>query len=117
MVKTSLNTFLAFVVTLTVVHLLALLAGVWLPDLATDTPRTLASSRLAAGDEFNVVQYWNHYEFYTTELRHTTAEGRLSIRVLDGDDRKGWRVPLAVDAQNRTAAVTLSGGRHMTVPW
>ena len=98
------------------VFLLPLAIGIWIPDVFASTPRTLAAAKLADGGELRVVQYWNHVDFYTTELWHTSPAGSRDVRVLDGDDCKSWCVPLVVDSLNQTVSVTLCGGRQKTVP-
>lgn len=96
---------------------LPLAFGVWLPDVLLDRTHTLTEQRLANGHSFRVIQYWNHGDFYNTELLHTKPDGTIETHVLDADDSKSWRVPLAVDKQHRTAIVTLSGGRVKKVGW
>ena len=95
---------------------LPLSIGVWLPDMFSSRARTLASTKLADGTDFRVVQYWGS-DFYTTELWHTTSDGQQHVEVLDGDDCKSWHVPLSVDSQNRTVSVTLCGDREKTIRW
>jgi hypothetical protein len=73
------------VTVITAVLLLPLGAGIWLPDVLSGRPYTIALHRLKDGSEFRVVQYWNHADFYTTELRHTFPDGydltrRCSLR-------------------------------------
>ena len=94
-----------------------LFIGVWLPDIIFDTPRTLAEASSPDGGHFRVVQYWNHFDFYSTELHHTRPDGTTGGHTLDGDDAKSWSVPLVLDPKDHTATVTLSGGRIRTVPW
>jgi hypothetical protein len=96
---------------------LGLLIGVWLPDVAFAPERTLAEQRLASGHTFRVVQYWNRVDFYSTELRVTSPDGRTDTHMLDGDDSKSWRLPLVIDQQHHTATVTLGGGRVRRVDW
>lgn len=97
--------------------LVPLAFGVWLPDVFSDREHTLAEQRLASGHSFRVIQYWNHGDFYTTKLLHTSPDGTVEKHVLDGDDDKSWRVPLMVDEQRKTATVTLGGGRVRIVKW
>jgi hypothetical protein len=96
---------------------LPLLIGVWLPDVISAPERTLAQQRLASGHTFRVVQYWNHVDFYSTELRVTSPDGSSENHTLDGDDSKSWRLPLVIDEQRHTATVTLGGGRVRKVDW
>jgi hypothetical protein len=96
---------------------LPLLFGVWLPDVISAPENTLAEQRLASGHVFRVVQQWNRGDFYSTELRVTSPDGRTEINTLDGDDSKSWRLPLVIDEQHHRATVTLGGGRVRTVVW
>jgi len=96
---------------------LPLLIGVWLPDVISAPERTLAEQRLVSGHAFRVVQYWNHVDFYSTELRVTSPDGSTETHTLDGDDSKSWRLPLVIDEQHHTATVTLGGGRVRKVDW
>lgn len=96
---------------------LPLLMGVWLPDVFFGGTRTLASASLTNGYTFRVVQYWNHVDFYSTELHVTSPDGRTEVHTLDGDDAKSWRVPLTVDEPSRVASVTLGGDRPRKVNW
>ena len=96
---------------------LPLLIGIWIPDVLTASQHTLAEQRLASGHSFRVIQYWNHGDFYNTELLHTSPDGTVETHVLDADDSKSWSVPLMVDEQHKTATVTLGGGRLKKVDW
>jgi hypothetical protein len=91
--------------------------GVWLPDVFISAEHTLAQERLTSGHSFRVIQYWNHADFYNTELLHTSPDGTVHRHVLDADDSKSWSVPLAINEQNKTATVTLGGGRVKKVDW
>jgi hypothetical protein len=97
--------------------LLPLLIGIWLPDVFYAQRHTLAEQKLPNGDTFRVIQYWNRGDFYNTELIHTSPAGAVQTFVLDYDDNKSWRLPLVVDPQEKTATVTLSGGRAKSVSW
>ena len=96
---------------------LPLLIGIWLPDVITAPQKVLAEQRLATGHSFQVIQYWNRVDFYTTALVHTDATGKMETYVLDGDDSKTWSVPMVIDETRRTASVTLKGGRVRKVDW
>ena len=96
---------------------LPLLVGIWPPDIIGAPRHTLAERRLDSGHSFRVVQYWNHVDFYSTELHVTLPDGRTEVHTLDGDDNKSWRLPLVIDEQRHTATVTLSGGRVKKVDW
>lgn len=97
--------------------LLCLSFGVWLPDVFIDCEHILAKKRLPSGDVIQVVQYWNHGDFYNTELVHTSPNGTVRRYVLDADDDKIWRVPLSVSEWARQATVQLSGKRTKVVYW
>ncbi|MFA6174892.1 MAG: hypothetical protein WC701_14615 [Kiritimatiellales bacterium] len=90
---------------------------IWLPDLFTGAKHVIASVSLANGNSFTVVQYWNRTDFYSTELHHRCPDGNITVSTLDGDDRKSWKVPIAVDEQKRLVTVTLSGGRSRIVSY
>jgi hypothetical protein len=90
--------------------------GVWPPDIFTfGSPHTLARATGASGASYEVVQYWNYVDFYTTELRITSASAGTRVIELDGDDQKSWSVPLSVDEAAGAATVTLSGKRTIKV--
>ncbi len=88
---------------------------IWPPDLVHDRIHTLASLRLSDGNLFTVSQYWNHVDFYTTELQHTSPGGQVATYTLDGDDHKRWTVRIVPDSQNRL--VTVSGYSNFTAPY
>ncbi len=94
-----------------------LMVGIWLPDVFIEKEHTLAHERLASGDSFRVIQYWNHGDYYNTELVHTAPDGMRQIHVLDRDDGKAWKLPLAVDEPKRLAIVELRNGRVKKVQW
>jgi hypothetical protein len=88
---------------------LPLLIGIWLPDVITAPHRTLAEQHLSSGYLFQVVQYWNRGDFYTTELRVTSPDGHTKVQTLDGDDSKRWSLILTIDEQRHSATITQSG--------
>lgn len=94
-----------------------LLVGVWLPDVLTGQRHTLGTVNLPDGHVFQVVQYWNRVDFYSTELYVATPDGRSKMHTLDGDDSKSWSVPITVDTAKRTVTVVLGGARSRTVDW
>ncbi|MCL4789670.1 MAG: hypothetical protein KJ070_23290, partial [Verrucomicrobia bacterium] len=116
-VNRPLTILLTVAVVLGALFSLPMLIGVWLPDVITAREHTLAEQRLASGYSFRVVQYWNRVDFYSTELRVTSPDGRTEVHTLDGDDSKSWRLPLTVDEQSHTATVMLGGGRERKVAW
>jgi hypothetical protein len=96
---------------------LPLLIGIWLPDVISAARHTLAEQRLANGHSFRVIQYWNRCDFYNTELLHISPDGAVEAHILDADDSKSWRVPLAIDERQRIATIILNGGRVKRVGW
>ena len=96
---------------------LPLFIGIWLPDVISAPQHTLAEQHLTNGHSFAVVQYWNRGDFYSTELLHTLPDGTAVTHVLDSDDSKSWRLPLVVNEQQRTATITLGGGRVKILHW
>jgi hypothetical protein len=111
-------TILAVVALLFVASLVVPLGlGIWLPDVIFAPTRILAEQKLQNGHSFRVIQYWNHVDFYTTELVHTLPGGRVIQTVLDGDDNKSWSVPMVVDEKGRSVHVTLSGKRLRRISW
>ena len=93
-----------------------LVCGVWPPDIFTlGSSRTLVEITGPSGTKYRVAQYWNHLDFYTTELRVTLADTRNKVIELDGDDQKSWSVPLTVDEVGDIVTVGLSGHRTKKV--
>lgn len=97
--------------------ILAAPLGVWLPDVVFQTTKALAKTSSRNGHHFQVVQYWNNGDFYSTELWHTRPDGTREIHTLDGDDFKEWSVPLVLDEAGRTATVTLLGRPPKVISW
>ncbi len=96
---------------------LPLWMGVWLPDVISAPRSILAEQRVSSGHMFQVVQYWNRSDFYSTELHVTSPDGTTESHTLDGDDSKSWHLPLVIDEIARTATVTLGGDRVKSVDW
>jgi hypothetical protein len=89
-----------------------LACGVWPPDIFTfGSSRTLARVTAPSGATYEVAQYRNHFDFYTTELRITSPDAKKKVIELDCDDEKSWSVPISVDEATGMASVTLSGNR------
>ena len=107
----------AFSLLFAVLWVVALLIGVWLPDVFFAPKSTIAYSKLPSGYTFRVIQYWNRVDFYSTELHILYPFGREQTHTLDGDDAKSWRVPMKIDESNRVVSVTLSGGREKQVSY
>ena len=91
-----------------------LLIGVWLPDVL-GREVTIQTMRLNDGAMISVVQYWNYFDFYSTEARVTDATGRTAVHTLDGDDHRHWIIPIQFHYGTRTATFHFSDGRRPTV--
>jgi hypothetical protein len=115
--RRAVNFLLVLALVVAALLCLPLAIGVWLPDVFVARSPTIASLRLSDGSEFRVVQYWNHFDFYTTELRHIFPDGPQQTWVLDGDDHKRWRIPLTVDENARTVFVPHQGANLKTIKW
>ncbi|MFA6173070.1 MAG: hypothetical protein WC701_05235 [Kiritimatiellales bacterium] len=90
---------------------------VWVPDIFTNARHIIGSINLADGNSFQIVQYWNHVDFYSTELHHRKPDGSMEIIPLDGDDKKRWKLPVTVDEQKKIVTVTSSGNCLWIVPY
>ena len=75
---------------------------VWPPDIASPRVRVLASVTSAAGHSFQVVQYWNRREMYTTELEHVSPDRVFTVAQIGWDDTKAWFSKIRVsDAEGK----------------
>lgn len=90
------------------VLLLPLVVGIWLPDVFVDHTHVLAEANSPEGHRFRVEQYWNHVDFYTTNLLVIHPNGTVTTHLIDADDSKCWSVPLVVDERRRTVAIILN---------
>ena len=90
---------------------------VWLPDVVFAPRRTLATTNSSDGNSFQVVQYWNHADFYSTVLLVTPPNAPTQEFMLDGDDSKTWDTALTINETTRVATVALSQGRTKSIPW
>ena len=63
---------------------------VWVPDIVSGRITILASAVSPSGHTFQIVQYWNGSDFYTTELEDRGPDGQLHIAQIDWDDNKHW---------------------------
>ena len=88
--------------------LLPLTQGVWILDLA-GLPRRLADATGLDGSRFEVVQYWNYVDFYTTEVRTTTPDGNMSVKVLDRDAKRTREAAITLDESDRMVMLELDG--------
>ncbi|MCX7717684.1 MAG: hypothetical protein N2111_04675 [Candidatus Sumerlaeaceae bacterium] len=90
---------------------------VWPPDVVTGAVHTVGRAQTAAGDRFEVVHYWNYFDFYDTVLVHTSPAGVVTSHTLDGDDSKTWHAPVTVNEADREVTVRLSGRRKVSVQY
>jgi hypothetical protein len=95
-------------VSLVVAFYAPLAMGVWIPDF-TGKSRVLGQAVDSTGQRLEVVQFWNHVDFYTIELVVTKADGTVTRKLIDGDSKKGWIALINVDESKRTASVMING--------
>ena len=81
----------------------------WPPDIISPRVHVLASAASLAGDRFQVVQYWNRGDFYTTELEHLAPDGIFSVQQINWDDGKQWLSRIRVSEHDKRAFVTFPG--------
>jgi hypothetical protein len=79
---------------------------VWPPDLASPRVHVLGSATATTGDRFQVVQYWNRGDMYTTELEHLAPDGTFTVTQIDWDDAKQWFSRIRLREQEKKASVT-----------
>ena len=79
---------------------------VWPPDLASPRVHVLASATAPTGDKFQVVQYWNRGDMYTTEFEHLAADGTFTVTQIDWDDAKQWFSRIRLSEQEGKVLVT-----------
>lgn len=82
--------------------------GIWIPDF-TGKSRLLGQTADSTGQRLEVVQFWNHVDFYTIELVITKTDGTISRKLIDGDSSKSWMALITVDEAKRTATVMSNG--------
>ena len=80
--------------------------GVWPPDIFTGRTVVLSAATSQDGHRFQVVQYWNYSDFYTTELEDLAPNGELTIAQIDSDDKKQWSCKLQVIAAEQKVLVS-----------
>jgi hypothetical protein len=90
--------------------------GIWLPDIF-GTTHTLGSATTSSGHRISIVQYWNHQDFYTTEMRVTGPDGVTVTSVLDGDASKRWSATLELDPSQKSATLTYPDGLTGKLTW
>ena len=111
------NLAIAFLI-LAAVFLLPLCVGVWVPDILFGKTRTIASASSDSGVKFELNQFWNNVDFYTTELRVIEPSGHENTILVDGDASKAWNAKLVIDEKKRIAyAVYVGGLRSQELSW
>lgn len=78
-------------------------------DVLTGKERVVAKQQLPNGDRIEIVQYWNHGDFYNLDLRHITEAGTEYECVIDPDCNRIPRCRVEVDAVR--GEVTVTAGR------
>ena len=101
-------------VSLVVAFYAPLAIGVWIPDF-TGKSRIVAETVDSSGQRFQVIQFWNYVDFYTTELVVSKTDGTTSRKLIDGDSSKASRARITVDEAKRTATVEANGMAYPTV--
>jgi hypothetical protein len=84
--------------------------GVWPLDMFTRKATVLCSAESPKGGRFLVAQYWNGYDFYTTQLEEFAPDGMMRVRVIDGDDRKQKQCQIQLLEEEETVVITLGDG-------
>lgn len=79
---------------------------VWIPDVISPRAAVLASGTAQSGHRFQVVQYWNGVDFYTTELEDMNPNGQLTVAQIDWDDTKQWSCTMKVVEAEKKVVVT-----------
>ena len=84
---------------------LPLTQGVWIFDFS-GKPRLIAK---ASYDEyrFEVVQYWNHVDFYTIELLVIQPDGTIKRNIINEDSKRSRIAAIAFDSKRRIATVSV----------
>jgi hypothetical protein len=92
--------------------------GVWPPDIFSGKVSILASAKSNSGAQFRVVQFFNGYESYTTQLEQINVEGATDVVVIDGDAFKYWSCSIDVIENDEKLVVSFpSSGRKLEYYW
>ena len=83
---------------------------VWPPDL-TGRVNEVGNYTAQDGTRLRVVQYWNHFDFYTTLFYARLPEGEEHVYLIDGDDRKRWGCEFEPTTGDKFVRI-LFGGRQ-----
>jgi hypothetical protein len=84
---------------------LALSNFIWLPDVFLEKKVELAAGATEDGTRFDVVQYWNHVDFYNVEIVISKRDGSKKALVLDGDAPKWWTARVTVDENAKALSI------------
>ena len=79
---------------------------IWPPDVVRPRVHVLASATASMGDRFQVVQYWNRGDMYTTELEHLSPDGTFTVAQIDNEEGKQWFTRIRLSEQEQKAVVT-----------
>ena len=79
---------------------------VWLPDVFLPRAHVLAAASSGDGHRFQVVQYWNGSDFYTTEVEDLRPDGQLAVAQIDWDDNKHWSGTIQVVESDKKLVIT-----------
>lgn len=105
------------ILAVTAVALAALFAWisqyVWIPDMISPRASVLASGSTQSGHRFQVVQYWNGADFYTTELEDMNPSGQLTVAQINWDDMKQWSCTMKVVEAEKKVVVTFPSEPHV----
>jgi len=82
---------------------------VWIPDVLLDRTRPVGELGLPTGERIQVLQYWNHGDFYNLDLRHIMADGRRYRCVIDPDCFRVSKCELTMDAAQSEVTVAWKG--------
>lgn len=86
-------------------------------DVLTGKERIVAKQRLPNGDRIEIVQYWNHGDFYNLDLRHITRAGAQYECVIDPDCNRIPRCRVEVDAVQGEVTVTAGSAIWARYRW
>jgi hypothetical protein len=86
---------------------------VWPPDIISGRPTILGSVESQDGERFQVIQFWNHNDFYTTQLTHFRPDASTNIAVIDSDDRKEWSCSIRLIEEEKKVVVFLKSKKQV----
>lgn len=86
-------------------------------DILSGKERVVAKQQLPNGDKIEIVQYWNHGDFYNLDLWHFTSAGRRYECVIDPDCNRIPRCQVEVDAVRGEVTIKAGGGVWARYKW